>query len=102
MSFMRRKTKILIAIFACLIVLIGVGYGYLRQTISIKGTSVVSPNKWLIYFDDIEVDGGNIEATSNPEIVDAEKQIIDLSLNMNYPGDKYEFTVANKMIINSF
>ena len=90
---MRRKTKILLAFIACTLILMGVGYAYLSKTISIKGTSVVSSNKWLIYFDNIDEIGGNIEATSNPTIVDAEKQIIDLSLNMNYPGDKFEFTV---------
>ena len=86
----RKLDKKRIAIFL-LIMCFVVGFSVLTSNLNITGTASVSGNKWSIYFDNIQVANGSVEATI-PRI-DTSKTSVDFSVTLEKPGDFYEFTV---------
>ena len=89
--YVRRKNKSLYIVLI-MVVLIGVSIGYaaLNTTLNINGRSNISKNTWDVYFDNIVVKNGSVEAIKIPTISD--KTNINFEVNLNLPGDFYEFT----------
>ena len=86
-----------IYIHLIMIVIFGVSVGYaaMNRTLNITGSSKVEKNTWNVYFDNILVRDGSVEAEL--QVVDTTtKTTVDFSTTLNLPGDFYEFTVDVK------
>ena len=85
-------------IFIIMIALIGltIGYAALNSTLNINGKSSISKNTWDVYFDNVVVRDGSVEAVKTPTVID--KTTVDFEVALNMPGDFYEFTVD---VVNS-
>ena len=78
-----------------LLICMGIGFAYLSSNLTINGNTSVSGNKWSVYFDNIVVSDGSVEASVEPTI-DTTKTRVDYTLHLSLPGDFYEFTVDAK------
>ena len=94
---MRRKNKSLYLILIVVILLgISIGYAAISKTLMINGNSEVKENTWDIHFENIQVTMGSVTAIKKAVIED--ELSVDFSVNLNLPGDFYEFTVD---VVNS-
>ena len=80
------NTKILFLI----VLFMGVGFSYLTSGLIIRGNAEVSGNSWDVYFTNIQVTDGSVDAPS-PTIIN--KTSVNYSVNFEKPGDYYEFTI---------
>lgn len=76
-----------------LLLLLGITFGYalLNSTLNIIGKSNISKNTWDVHFDNVVVKDGSVEAVKTPIIENDTK--VDFEVQLNLPGDYYEFTV---------
>ena len=94
---MKRNDKklyiyLIIIVFFC----VSFGYAVLNSTLTINGKSNISKNTWDLYFENIMIKDGSVEAVKAPVI---ENNInVDFEVNLNLPGEFFEFTVD---IVNS-
>ena len=80
-------------ILALLLLVIGVSIGYaaLSKTLNINGTSNIANNaKWDIHLTNVQVTPGSANASKAAVI---EGDTVSFSVDLNTPGDYYEFTV---------
>ena len=81
--------------FAFLIVVgLGIGFAFLSTQLNINGTTNVLGSKWSVYFDNIQVSEGSMEAEL--PTIDTNKTTVDFEVTLANPGDFYEFTVDAK------
>ena len=89
------KNKIMLGILL-LFFIISIGFALLTTTLNIEGNTTAKGNTWNIYFDNIQVKTGSITpvqaATINPD----NKTQLSFNVNLNIPGDFYEFNVDVK------
>ena len=81
-----------------LLLLISVGYAAIATTLKINGTATVKSSKWDVYWEptSINVTQGSVAATGeNAAHVtnNTTKDEVAFSVNLDEPGDFYEFTV---------
>ena len=89
---MRRKNKsIYIVLIVVLLIGVTIGYAVINTTLNINGKSSISKNTWDVYFDNVVVRDGSVEAVKIPTVTD--KTTVDFEVALNLPGDYYEFTV---------
>jgi len=94
---MKSRSRKLIGVLILSIFLIGIGYAFLSSTLTINGIGAFSKNSWLIYFDEIRPAAGSVETASQPAIItNPEKTNIQFDVDLNTPGDFYEFDVYIK------
>ena len=74
-----------------ILLVISIGYAALNSTLNINGRSSISKNTWSVYFDNIKIMSDSVEAVKVPTITD--NTTIDFEIQLNIPGDFYEFTV---------
>ena len=88
-------------IFLLLILCMGIGFAFLTSNLVINGNMTVSGNTWDIYFQNIQVSSGSVQAES--PVIDTNKTRVDFTANLKGPGDFYEFTVdaVNKGTVNA-
>ena len=98
----RKKSRFLIILFA-FVVSISLGYAYLERTLNINGSSYLAGNTWKIQFDNFVVTEGSVEPTS-PVTFDDKKANINFGVDLNLPGEFYEFTVdiVNKGTLRAY
>ena len=53
----------------------------------------LSSTKWNLYFENIQIKEGSVTAVNPPEIKGSSNSEIDFDVNLNVPGEFYEFTV---------
>lgn len=85
----RRKLNLILILFI-IVLFIGLGYAYLTTTLSINGTTEVASNTWNVYWDNIKVMDGSVEAEQ--PVIEANKTSLSFSIHLSKPGDFYEFT----------
>ena len=73
-----------------LLICISIGYAVLNSTLTINGKSNISKNTWDLYFDNIRIKDGSVEAVEMPVIENA--TAVKFKINLNKPGDYFEFT----------
>ena len=87
----KKKTIIfvtLLIVVACLII----GYALLSTTLNILGNTTVSGNTWNIHWANIQVTPGSTTGnTKEATLTNPTK--VEFNINLNEPGDFYEFTV---------
>ena len=89
----RRRLFVLVGLF--LLLFVGIGYAYLRETLTINSNTEISSMKWDVHFENIKTKSGSITPTSEPTI-GTDKLSITTSLNFTQPGQFYEYTVDVK------
>ena len=91
---MKRRTNyyyfvlILIVLFC-----ISAGYAVLNKTLSINGNTEVKQNTWDLHFENIQVRNESVNADSLPIIDNSTKTSVSFNVDLNVPGEFYEFTV---------
>ena len=68
-----------------LVLSITIGYAALNSTLNINGKSNISKNTWDLYFDNIRIKDGSVEAVEMPVIENA--TAVKFKINLNKPGD---------------
>ena len=81
-------------ILLLLIICITLGYAALRTGLNINGTTNVSSASWNVYFSNYQMSNAtNITPTEEPEIVGTTTTSISYEVDLEEPGDLYEFSV---------
>lgn len=82
---------------------ISVGFAYLTTTLNINGSTLIRGNSWDVHFENITITDGSVTATSEPEIESETNTNIHYTVDLERPGDFYEFTVdvVNKGTIDA-
>ena len=88
--------KILIAIAIVLLLAISIGYAALSTTLTINGTANIAANSWLIYFTNVQVKTGSSTATQVPTTSGTSTTTLTWAVNLQTPGDYYEYNVDVK------
>ena len=86
----------LIALAVVLLLAISVGYAALSTTLTINGTANVATNSWLIYFTNVQVTTGSVTATQTPTTSGTSTTTLTWAVNLQTPGDFYEYYVDVK------
>ena len=95
---MRRKKKNKLLLLVLLVIGISIGYALLSTTLNITGVAGIKKNTWDIHWNEnsIEESEGSVTAKSSAAVVDQEKKNITFDIELELPGDFYEFTVDAK------
>ena len=88
----KNKKKILLGILL-LFFLISIGFALLTTTLNIEGNTTAKANTWNIYFDNIQVKEGSITPLQEATINQSNKTQLSFNVDLNLPGDFYEFDV---------
>jgi len=79
-----------------LLLAVSIGYAALATTLKINGTTKINKNLWSVYWDNIDNEDG-VTPTSGPTIgndtVNGTNTKVTYTVDLNTPGDYYEFTV---------
>ena len=90
---MNKGKKVIGFVVLLLLVLsITVGYSYLSASLNINGTSTIKTASWDVHFNNIKTTTGSVVPTAAPAI-DASGLNITYEVELETPGDYYEFTV---------
>ena len=89
---MRNSNKNIVLIMLMFLFCISVGYAAINRMLNITGSSEILKNTWDIYFENVQVVNGSVDATL-PVIDAATKSTVNFNVVLNLPGDFYEFTV---------
>ena len=91
---MKEKKIVSIIVFVLLMLGITIGYSILSTSLSINGTSNIHNSTWNIHFENLQVKSGSV-AASIPTI-SSNRTVVTYSVELDKPGDYYEFTVDVK------
>lgn len=82
-------------IFLLLLLAISVGYALITTTLKINGSSSVKSARWNVYWDNVQIKDGSVITTdaNKAKITDTDKTQVEYKVELNEPGDFYEFTV---------
>ena len=82
-------------IFLVLLLAISIGYALIATTLKINGSSNVKSARWNVYWDNVQIKEGSVATTdaNKARITDEAKTQVEYSVELNNPGDFYEFTV---------
>jgi len=86
----------LIVVAVVLLLAISIGYAVLSTTLSINGTANIASNSWLVYFTNVQVKDGSVTATQAPTTSGTATTLLSWAVNMQTPGDFYEYNVDVK------
>ena len=89
----RRKNRKLLVLI--LLLAVTVGFALLSTQLDIFGTAGINKNTWDIHWDSDSINEteGSVTATTPAHVTDAEEKNIDFAVDLELPGDFYEFTV---------
>jgi hypothetical protein len=93
---MKKKNKNKnLTLILILILLISVGYAALASNLKINGSSQLTAANWDVYWDNVQITEGSVPADNDHKarITDSSKTQVEFSIELNEPGDYYEFTV---------
>ena len=88
---MKRRRQSLLFGILLLIMGLGLGYAFLTTTLNIEGIADIDSNEWSVYFDNIQVTPGSVEAEELE--LDTNKTTITYHVHLEKPGDYYEVSV---------
>lgn len=91
----RKEQKSYIKLLIVLLVIV-VGYALVSTTLKINGNLLIRNNTWNIHWvsNSVNVTSGSATATTPANVVDASN--VEFAVNLNKPGEYYEFTVDAK------
>ena len=81
-----------------LLLTVTVGFALLSTTLKIDGFTGIKGNTWDIHWNEnsIHETDGSVEANTPAYVSDGEKKIVTFDVDLELPGDFYEFTVDAK------
>ena len=85
----RNKKSFIFLLVLCL----GIGFAFLSTQLNITGNTSVSGNKWSVYFNNVQVSEGSVDASVVPTTTGTTTTSINYTVLLDKPGDFYEFTV---------
>ena len=85
---MNKKAFIFMAVMC-----MGIGFAFLSSNLTITGNTSVSGNKWNVYFTNVQETDGSVDATVVPTVTGTTTTSLTYTVNLDKPGDFYEFTV---------
>ena len=88
-NFLRNKKSFIFLLILCL----GVGFAFLSTQLNITGNTSVSGNKWSVYFNNVQVSEGSVDASVVPTTTGTATTSVNYTVLLDKPGDFYEFTV---------
>ena len=88
--------KKMIAIAIVLLLAISIGYAALSTTLTINGTANIAANSWLKYFTNVQIKTGSGTATQVPTTSGTSTTTLTWVVNLQTPGDYYEYNVDVK------
>ena len=88
-NFLRNKKSFIFLLILCL----GIGFAFLSTQLNITGNTSVSGNKWSVYFNNVQVSEGSVDASVVPATIGTTTTSLDYTVLLDKPGDYYEFTV---------
>ena len=87
----KKSTKLVLLV---LLVCITLGYAALRTGLNINGTANVASSSWNVHFENYQMSNAtNITPTTEPEIIGTTTTSISYEVDLDEPGDLYEFSV---------
>ena len=92
----KKKSRLLLLVL--LVLGISVGYALLSSTLSITGIAGIKKNTWDVHWNEnsiVETEG-SVTATTPAAVTDTEKKNISFAVELELPGDFYEFTADAK------
>ena len=89
---MQQKRNFYIALILLLLLILSIGYGVLSTNLNISGTAQMNSSSWDIHFDNLIANENSIEA-STPASINDTKTTINFTVDLEKPGDFYEFNV---------
>lgn len=87
----RKTLYIIFGILLASVFTLTIVYAALSTVLTINGQAEVTSASWDIYFDNIKVNEGSVEATKSPTKIDS--KTINFIVGLKEPGDYYKFTV---------
>ena len=85
-----RKRSTLAGVLVLLCLSLTLGFAYLTTELNINGIANISSSRWDIHFENIEIEEGSVEATTEPTI--SNDTTITFTATLSNPGDFYKFT----------
>ena len=88
------KKQNLILILAFLLIMLSIGYALISQDLLINGSSKINNPTWNIHFENVSVKSGSVTGTQVVKAATLDTiTSVGYSINLDTPGDYYEFTV---------
>ena len=87
-----KKRKVFFTIILVVIACLVVGYAVLSTTLNINGTSSVKGNTWDVHFANIHITDGSTTGNTKEATI-TNPTLVEFNINLDKPGDYYEFTV---------
>ena len=88
-KYLRNKKSFLFLLILCL----GIGFAFLSTQLTITGNTSVSGNKWSVYFNNVQITEGSVDASVVPTTTGTTTTSLEYTVSLDKPGDFYEFTV---------
>ena len=88
---MNARRKMVFFAIVCLLLLIGIGYAYLSQSLKINNTATIAMNAWNVHLENVVVRDGSVAATA--PIIGNDKISVTASVTLSKPLDFYEYSV---------
>ena len=85
----RNKKSFIFLLILCL----GIGFAFLSSQLTITGNTSVSGNKWSVYFNNVQITEGSVDASVVPTTTGTTTTSVNYTVLLDKPGDFYEFTV---------
>ena len=82
-----------IYMFVVLILFVCIGYALLGTDLKINGSSLIESVSWNVYWNNIQIKEGSVTDVTTPATIKPGKTVVEFNVNLNQPGDYYEFTV---------
>ena len=91
----KKRTKVFIIMGLFVMLFVGIGYSYLKETLTINSNTEISSMKWDVHLENVKVTTGSIVAVNDPKI-GIDKLSVTTSLDFTQPKQFYEYTVDVK------
>ncbi len=91
----KKRTKVFVIIGLFVMLFVGIGYSYLRETLTINSNTEISSMKWDVHLENVKVTSGSITPVSEPTI-GSDKLSVTTSLDFTQPAQFFEYTVDVK------
>ena len=91
MKTSKNRTTVLLTLIIIIAVMV-IGYAALQTTLNILGNTTVKGNSWDVHWANVQVSDGSTTDIITAATITNPTQV-EFNINLNKPGDYYEFTV---------
>ena len=94
----KNKRQRKVQLYLLIVLGLTIGFALLSTTLYINGTAGINKNTWDIHWNEESIveTQGSVTATTPAEVIDTEKKNVSFEVELELPGDFYEFTVDAK------